>query len=131
MKIYFSIIEQPVSRCGPKLYSEVEGIVSILVDGRRVFGEDGILLLELANQLSRWLTTSETQNAGDFCYESMDFEDSPIIKFKHHSNGWIISSAWENGEFFVLNKVLISAVSDFLKALKLDLSKLAYVDDLF
>ena len=66
MNICFSITKQVVSPDGPKLYSEVEGILSIFIDEKSVFNEDGILLLELAHELKHWLSDIEVGNFGDF-----------------------------------------------------------------
>ena len=134
MNICFSITKLDDSRGWPRLYSEVEGVLSVIIDGKSIFNEGGILLLELAHELARWLSTIEAGNLGDFLYESMDYEDSPILEFKRRGDGWDISSVWMDGkqpQCFVLHDDLVKAVKAFIYDLRRDLGEKVYIDDLF
>lgn len=133
MKILFSIKNQPISFWGPKLYSEIEGELSIFIDDKLIFNESGILLLEFAHYLARWLSALEKGDVRDFTYESMDYEDCPIIEFKYRDGNWDMSSIWidkQRTKYTVLHNTLIYAVRRFINELRDDLSGKICLDGL-
>lgn len=133
MNICFSISSRPTSPCGPKLFSEVEGGLSILIDGKIVFNEVGILLLELAQCMNHWLSAIKEGRLGDFIYESMDYEDGPVLEFNRRNGGWNISSVWmeeRRPKCFVLHEDLVKAVGDFISEIRREFGE-ACVDELF
>jgi hypothetical protein len=105
---------------GPRLFSEVEGQLIIYIDNKIILSEKGILLLELAKQLKNWINNSDN----DFYYESMDYEEAPILLFRHISlNNWQISGVWMN-EIYSNIKLsdLIVASNKFIEKLITDLN---------
>lgn len=65
------------------------------------------MLLELAKQLKNWINNSDNE----FYYESMDYEEAPILLFRHISlNNWLISGNWMNKTYSNIK------LSDFMVA---------------
>lgn len=127
MKMEFSITDKPNNQFGPEILSGIQGELSISIDGKKVFNERDILLLELAVSLKRWLSAE----GGDFSYESMDYEESPIIEFKNINGRWAVSSIWmEEGqpERLILHDELVNAVRGFIYELKLNLADTVTLD---
>ena len=109
---------------GAKTVAEVEGKLAIFINNRLVFCENHILLLELAIFFSNWLENIERGIIIDFYYESMDYEDRPILKFynlKH--NKWHLYSVWQEFSYTeTINlKELKRAVEKYVFDLKRDL----------
>lgn len=104
---------------GPQLLAEVEGELIISIRGGSIFSEKGILLLEFAKEVSSWLSSDNDV----FLYESMDFEDSPIIFFQKQPNGlWLIGSAWDRKTYpDIMSDVLKEACKSFINELVDDL----------
>ncbi len=90
IKIYFNSIIIRSRHSGPKLLSEIEGHLLIEINDDVFFNESGILLLELAKELTDWISAG----SGDFIYYSMDYEDGPILSFQENQSGWRLSSVW-------------------------------------
>lgn len=100
---------------GPQLLSEIEGHLLIKINDEVFFDESDILLLELAKELSDWISLGD----GDFLYYSMDYEDGPVLSFQEKQNGWSLSSIWcdefidginyidfvKQSEFFISNLI--------------------------
>ena len=96
LKIIFDIDIVPASVDEAKVQVDVEGSLEILINGRTIFEEEGILLVELAFYLSQWLKRFENNEIRNFYYESMDFEESPILEFVEIENDlWNLSSLWQ------------------------------------
>ena len=67
-------------------------------------------------------------------YESMDYEDSPILEFKRRDGEWDISSVWMDRKHlpcFVLHDDLLKAGKTFIHDLRCNLSREVYIDNLF
>lgn len=97
----------------PKIYSEIEGSLKILIDNKLIFNEEGILLGELYLNLKKWLKFSGKEPVS-FTYESMDYEDGPILAFQKSGPIWKVSSVWcrDLGSFsFDLNEIIKAAVN--------------------
>ncbi|OCG47387.1 MULTISPECIES: DUF7878 domain-containing protein [Gilliamella] len=105
---------------GPQLFSEVEGQLLIYINNKVIFSEKEILLLELAKQLKDWLHNYDK----DFYYESMDYEDSPILFFKRiNLNNWQISGIWMNRTYANIKlSDLMFACNSFIDKLIIDLN---------
>ncbi|WP_152525638.1 hypothetical protein [Siccibacter turicensis] len=119
MIIQYKILSLGPLREGPQLLAEVEGELIISIKGKIIFSEKGILLLEFAKELSSWLSSDN----GDFLYESMDFEDSPILFFKKQPDGlWLIGSVWDPETYpDIVSDVLKVACKSFINELIIDL----------
>ena len=72
--------------------SEVDGNLSISVNGNLFFEEDNICLAEFAAKLFNWLKNDYPDKP--FIYESMDYEDSPIIQVEVTDDKVALSSVW-------------------------------------
>lgn len=78
------------------MLADVEGNLAITIGENTFFDEEYILLLELAVALIRWIKKIESSEMVDFYYESMDYEDKPILAFiLNHNNSWRLYSVWE------------------------------------
>ena len=109
---------------GSKTIGEVEGKLSIFVNRKLFFDEENILLLELAIILHRWHERIERDEIIDFYYESMDYEDKPILQFVHGDRlDWYLSSVWQ--KFSCISQIsleeLIQAVECYIFNLKYEL----------
>lgn len=80
---------------GGKLAVDIEGYLMIYINEKIFFHEECILLVELAKHLHRWMQKIELNLITDFYYESMDYEDKPILHFVNKEKYWQIYSVWE------------------------------------
>lgn len=123
IKIEYSGLSFGSATTGPQLFSEVEGILIVRFDDEVFLSEDGILLLELAKDLSNWLKIG-----GDFAYYSMDYEDGPILSFKEAGGFWEVRSSWSE---YACNGIdmlaIVNGVESFISSLAFDL-KLKNID---
>ncbi|TWH39596.1 hypothetical protein CAL7102_08844 [Dulcicalothrix desertica PCC 7102] len=82
---------------GCKMLADVEGDLKITLGEKFFFDEEYILLLELAITLIKWINKIESGEIVDFYYESMDYEDEPILAFKVNTDStWHLFSVWQN-----------------------------------
>ena len=104
---------------GPQLLAEVEEELILSIKGKIIFSEKGILLLEFAKEVSPWLSLDN----GDFIYESMDFEESPVLFFKKQPDDlWMIGSVWNRETYTgIVNYPLKEACRSFINELFDDL----------
>jgi hypothetical protein len=89
--IDFEIEEFPCSPITYKALSETEGRLIISVDDRAIFNEENILLAELYVAFKFWFSNGACE---DFKYDSMDFEESPIIEVIVTDTLIYFSSVW-------------------------------------
>ncbi len=95
MKIDYTIKEFPKDLSKSyALDSYTEGVLTLRINEITLFSEDGILLVEFCAALQDWVNKN---NSSDFVYESMDFEESPIIAFIYspESNTYDFQSIWK------------------------------------
>jgi hypothetical protein len=96
LKISFSNVEVLSKDYGWKMLADVEGSLKIIIEDKLFFDEQSILLLELALALIKWIEMIESGKMIDFYYESMDYEDKPILAFMlTDNNSWRLYSVWE------------------------------------
>ncbi|NUE67587.1 MULTISPECIES: hypothetical protein [Snodgrassella] len=115
---------------GSQIFSEVEGHLIIYINNEIILSEKGILLLELAKQLKDWMNNCDK----DFFYESMDYEDAPILLFrKINLNNWQISGIWMDKTYSNIKfSELQFACNNFIDKLIIDLNlKKINIKDLF
>ncbi len=121
LKMSFSEIEVLCETAGWKMLADVEGHLTIIKEGKVFFDEENILLLELATALMKWLKTIESGSIINFYYESMDYEDKPILAFILDKNGnWRLLSIWE---IFADNSDLL--LEDIIYVIKKYITELA------
>lgn len=97
LKFSFSNVVVPPETGGYKMLADVEGNFKITLGKQIFFDEEYILLLELAIRLIKWISKIESEEIVDFYYESMDYEDEPILAFKVNTDlTWHLFSVWQN-----------------------------------
>lgn len=72
----------------------------------------------------RWIEKIESDNIIDFYYESMDYEDKPILAFMQKNNTWKLYSIWQLfaddskfslEEIINASKIYITEILEYLK----------------
>ncbi len=117
MHINYKIQMLPIRKERYRLISDTEGWLSIEIDDVNIFFCDGVLLIEFAKVLANWINNlGETQE--DFVYNSMDFEDAPLITIRKN-RGYFLESAITGIE----NKYEIS-LNEFIDSAKVFLIKI-------
>lgn len=94
IEMSFSNIEVLSKDWGWKMLANVEGRFQIYINNQLFFDEEGILVLELAYTLIEWIEKIKFSNIIDFYYESIDYEDKPLLKFTQNNNMWRVDSVW-------------------------------------
>lgn len=79
MKYDYVIESFPLETSGYNVAAYTEGKLKIFVDGKIFFEAEGILLVEFAIVLMKWLLSMEESGPLDLYYASMDFEEEPIF----------------------------------------------------
>ena len=124
LKMSFSNVEVLSKDRGWKMLADVEGRFQVRINNKIFFDEERILVLELALALMKWIEKTESGNIIDFYYESMDFEDKPLLKFTQNDDIWNIYSVWQLfidrsnlslEEIISVSQKYISEVSEYLK----------------
>jgi hypothetical protein len=122
--------EDPPIRAHYDLLLRIEARFVAEADGVVILDEPHFSIVELASQLSQWLTRGA---ATDFNYESMDAEGI-ILWFRNCASGWEVGSDWNTaavqGGFE--RATVIDAASEYVQAvpirvrqeLRRDVSKL-------
>lgn len=101
------------------LVAGVEGEFSVERDDRVFFREQGILLLELSQEMESWIAEVDFDGTANFYYTSMDFEEEPILAFSYDlSKGlYHLESVWSVSELFVSKDELVNACKFFINKL--------------
>lgn len=89
--IDFEIAQKPCLPITNKAFSETEGRLVISVGENIIFDEQDILLAELYSTLKSWISRGCSE---DFKYDSMDYEESPILEVRVKDIFISISSVW-------------------------------------
>lgn len=110
-----------------KLLADIEGDLEIVINNRTFLSEKYLLLLEFGIEVYKWLTRVKSNEVVDFSYQTMSFNEGPILEFTQTSEGnWRIFSQWQ--EFDCTQKipqnVLIDSVDKFLAELESQFIKL-------
>lgn len=121
IKIVFNIVDVPSSLEGAKTVADVEGNLTVYVNDKIFLNEENILLLELAIILNKWLRYIKNNEFRNFYYESMNYEDQPILEFAiNKEKKYSVYSVWQefkNDDFFDLIE-LVKAASNYITELK-------------
>ena len=119
MKFNFKIEEFPNETESYHVPAYTEGNLRLTYDGKEFLNVDGILLVEFAIMLKKWLLVVEAGRMDSFVYESMDFEESPILEFKLLNNSTVKpASVWQihEGNEVALETV-VNAGKNYLREL--------------
>lgn len=81
LEIAFSNVTVPPKTGGWKMLADVEGNLIITLGQDIFLNEEYILLLELSVALTKWVKKVEFGEMDNFYYESMDYEEKPILAF--------------------------------------------------
>jgi len=68
----------------------IDGMVAIAIDGEVVFRED-VNFVEMMYSLVRW---RDGGCAGDYGFDSSDFEETGLIRFQRQGGGYQFASCW-------------------------------------
>lgn len=94
------------------MLADFEGSLKITIGENIFFDEEDILLLELVVALIRWINKIKSGEMIDFYYESMDYEERPILAFMLNNNSWQLYSVWEvfaDDSNFSIEEILYAA----------------------
>jgi hypothetical protein len=86
----------PPLRRTADLLLRVVAELSIVIDGRLLYREVEVPIVELCAQLWEWLEGGETR--GDFSYDSMESETLGLLWIERREDGWQIGSAHQEYE---------------------------------
>lgn len=111
--IDFEITQKPCLPLTRKAFSETEGRLIISVDENIIFNEEDILLAEFYLELVTWVSQGCTVG---FRYDSMDYEESPVLEARIKRASIFISSIWLNENF---NLPIEVGKQQFIDAVKL------------
>ncbi|MGE7981950.1 tetratricopeptide repeat protein [Solibacillus sp. NPDC093137] len=99
----------------------IEGDLQIYVDGQLYLTETCVNMVELANQLGKWLQSMTSGNLCEFKYECNN-RDEPLLRFLVQENGIMIQAHLESYEQPILSvETVENAVIRFLVALNVEL----------
>lgn len=121
--IDFKITTLPTMPMGSERYRlivDVEGELTISEKNKVIFSHEDILLVEFARAVRRWLEFNDKNITEDFVYNSMDFEEEPVITFRLQEMGNLLI---ESSLLEVPNHILFEP-EDLIRALKYFLKKL-------
>lgn len=110
-----------------KLLADIEGDMEIVINNRTFFSEKYLLLLEFGIEVNKWLVRVKSNEVVDFSYETMSFNEGPILEFTQTSEGnWRIFSQWQEFDCTqnIPQNVLIDSVEKFLTELEAQLINL-------
>ena len=120
MNVDFEIMEIPKGEQKKYPIAYVEGILKVFVGNVLFFNQSGILLIELAISIRKWLVNMNGDNNLNFIYVSMD-NDSPILTINYaHDNYYRIHSIWQEINIleFLLKEDIIAGFEKYLEDLE-------------
>lgn len=97
MKLEYKIDIFPYYTHSYHLMAYTEGVLRLVTKYGVFLDADGILLVELATCLKRWIYELRDAQV-DFYYRSMDFEEEPILAFVYEdqTDSFILESVWSD-----------------------------------
>ena len=87
ISINFKIVTMPLGAERYRLIADTEGELVITKNGQCIFSHGEILLVEFARVLGEWLKLNRRNVNQDFVYNSMDFEQEPVVAFRQKEAG--------------------------------------------
>ncbi|MBY0434095.1 MAG: hypothetical protein K2U26_08310 [Cyclobacteriaceae bacterium] len=95
MKVEFEIISIPVGEQKKYPTAYLEGLLKIMFNNIIFFNQSGILLIEFAILIDKWLESIKVDAFADFIFETMD-NDEPIVSFEYvKADYYRIESIWK------------------------------------
>lgn len=123
MKVEFEIISIPEGEQKKYPTAYLEGLLKIMFNDIIFFNQSGILLIEFAILIDKWLKRNKVDEFADFIFETMDY-DEPIISFKYLKGDFYkIESIWKETDVVELisKKEIIYAFEKYLVNLEVEL----------
>ncbi len=104
----------------------IQGTLTIYEGEKVFFEEEMFTVVELAEQLNKWLKTKNKL----FLFETMDDEVDNLLVFEQQNSGWKINSKWQKQEYseLVTEQELINACKYYIETLKSKVGELLNVD---
>jgi len=127
MKINFKITDTPTGEQLNHLDVYLEGTLEISFGNILFFSQPGILLIEFASFIHKWLDKIESAGKANFIYETMD-HDEPILTIKYvKDENYRIDSIWREKEMtqMISKKEIITEFKKYLDNLN-DALKLGF-----
>ncbi|HYF95146.1 MAG TPA: hypothetical protein VD969_23295 [Symbiobacteriaceae bacterium] len=107
-----------------KVLADVEGFLTICVNGRPIFEEPGVLLMELGLDLVDWLRDMRSGHVRNFQYVSIDYADGPLVGFvQDGEERWSLESPWMNGPVLAGGHSIVSAAERYVEDLATQLRR--------
>jgi len=98
MEIKFKITDVPKEEQKKYPTAYLEGILTIFVNEVLFFNQSGVLLIEFAIFINRWLNSIKKGDFADLNFETMD-NDEPILSLTYvKDNLYGIYSVWQESE---------------------------------
>lgn len=123
MKVEFEIISIPEGEQKKYPTAYLEGLLKIVFNNIVFFNQSGILLIEFAILIDKWLKRIKVDEFADFIFETMDY-DEPIISLEYEKGDFYrIESIWkETGVVELISKQeIIYAFEKYLVNLEVEL----------
>jgi hypothetical protein len=132
MKYYYEIHKLPQDVGGYNAIAFTEGDLKVAA-GEVVFLEaEGVLLVEFAVVLARWMSQLAASGPSDLYYASMDFEEEPIFELRlaGDTDSLILRSAWAKRKELVTSSLedAVHAARTYIESLERDLRRLKGVE---
>ena len=123
MKVEFEIISIPEGEQKKYPTAYLEGLLKILINNIIFFNQSGILLIEFAIFIVKWLDRIKVGEFVDFTFDTMD-NDEPIISLKYVKGDYYrIESIWQDIEVTELlsKEEIINGFEKYLVNLEVEL----------
>jgi hypothetical protein len=123
MKIEFEIISIPEGEQKKYPTAYLEGVLKILINNAIFFNQSGMLLIEFAIFIDKWLDKIKVGECLDFVFETMDNDESIISLNYVKSDFYRIGSIWQEVEVTELlsKEQIINAFEKYLVNLETEL----------
>ena len=123
MKVEFEIISIPEGEQRKYPTAYLEGSFKIMFNNIIFFYQPGILLIEFAILIDKWLERNKLDEFADFIFETMD-NDEPILSFEYvKADFYRVESIWKETEVdeLIPKKEIINAFEKYLVDLEAEL----------
>lgn len=123
MKVEFEIISIPEGEQRKYPTAYLEGSFKIMFNNIIFFYQPGILLIEFAILIDKWLERNKLDEFADFIFETMD-NDEPILSFEYvKADFYRVESIWKETEIdeLIPKKEIINAFEKYLVDLEAEL----------
>ncbi|UTA67287.1 hypothetical protein [Emticicia sp. 21SJ11W-3] len=130
MRIKFEITDIPIAEQKNYPTAYLEGILKIYVKEVVFFNQSGILLIEFAIFISRWLNNVKTTEFVDFSFETMDNDESILSLNYVNKNLFRIYSIWQELEVkeLLTKEEIVAEFEKYLESLENELKLKTEID---